>query len=55
VDEAFRMGADDYILKPVQVSFLESRIFLYIMAKKIIKKKYRDKDSDVISGDDYFG
>ncbi|MBC8552558.1 MAG: response regulator [Candidatus Brocadiales bacterium] len=54
-DEAFRMGADDYISKPVQISFLESRIFLDIMAKKLIRRKYRDKDSDEISGDDYFG
>ena len=54
-DEAFRMGADDYITKPVQVSFLESRIFIDIMARKIIRKKYRDKGSEEISGDDYFG
>lgn len=54
-DEAFRIGADDYISKPVQVSFLESRIFLDIMARRIIRKKYRDKGSEEISGDDYFG
>ena len=54
-DEAFRMGADDFISKPVQISFLESRIFLDIMSKKIIRKKYRGKDSEDLSGDDYFG
>ena len=54
-DEAFRMGADDYISKPVQISFLESRIFIDIMSKKIIRKKYRDKDSEDQRGNDYFG
>ncbi|MBT4400153.1 MAG: response regulator [Bacteroidetes bacterium] len=54
-DEAFRMGADDYISKPVQVSFLESRIFLDIMARKIINKKYRNGGSVEQAGDDYFG
>ena len=54
-DETFRMAADDYISKPVQVSFLESRIFIDIMSKKIIRKKYRDKDSEDQRGDDYFG
>ena len=54
-DEAFRMGADDYISKPVQISFLESRIFIDIMSKKIIRKKYRDKDAEDQRGDDYFG
>ncbi|MBC8554435.1 MAG: hypothetical protein H8D23_32895 [Candidatus Brocadiales bacterium] len=54
-NEAFRMGADDYISKPVPVSFLESRIFLDIMARKIIKKKYRNNDSKEQAGDDYFG
>lgn len=38
-NEAFRIGADDFISKPVKVSYLESRIFLDIMARKIIKKK----------------
>jgi PleD family two-component response regulator len=55
VDETFRMGADDYISKPVQVSFLESRIFLDIMARKIIKKKLRNKDSEEQTEEDYFG
>lgn len=54
-DEAFRMGADDYISKPVQVSFLESRIFLDIMARKIINEKFRNSDSVEQTGDDYFG
>jgi len=54
-DEAFRMGADDYISKPVQISFLESRIFIDIMSKKIIRKKYRGKDSEDQRGEDYFG
>jgi DNA-binding response OmpR family regulator len=54
-NEAFRMGADDYISKPVPISFLESRIFLDIMARKIIKKKYRNKDSEEQARDDYFG
>ena len=54
-DETFRMAADDYISKPVQVSFLESRIFIDIMSKKIIRKKYRDKDSEDQRGNDYFG
>lgn len=54
-DEAFRMGADDYISKPVQVSFLESRIFIDIMSKKIIRKKMRSNKSKKETGDDYFG
>lgn len=53
-NEAFRMGADDYITKPVQVSFLESRIFLDIMARKIINKKYRNEDSEEQTEEDYF-
>lgn len=54
-DEAFKLGADDYISKPVQVSYLESRIFLDIMARKIINKKLRNNDSDEQKGEDYYG